>query len=531
MTTATHLWPPLPIDDGARDLTLGELFERSAQAHPDLCALRWAEGRSLTYAELEREVAAFASRIAGASRVAIVNDRSPALAVAVLATAWIGAAYIPMDRSYPDNRLSYMLADSDADVVVCPAGFDRSLRVPHGCRVVETTPQQPAAQTVQGTPRAAVQPDQLAYISYTSGSTGLPKGVAMPHRALVNLALWQAGFSRARPGWRTLQLMPLSIDISFQEMFTTWATGGTVVLIDEQTRTDPTQLLKFLDREEINRFFAPFVMLQEIVGTARRQGLYPSALREVITLGEQLQVGEDLKEFFRRTGATLENQYGATETHVVTVERLPRDIDEWVTLPPVGRAITNSRVEVVDSQLRAVADGTEGEIAISGVCVADGYIGKPELTATRFIDLPDTDPRGRIYLTGDFGRVLPSGSIQYLGRRDNQVKVNGLRVEIGEVESQLREQPHVVDAVVTTRVSAEHGNDLVAHCVVDTQTPHAAADLSASLADILPSHMIPAEFKFYRRLPFTPAGKVDRQALSVVAHIPTDGPTPGDTHG
>ncbi|MFB8237886.1 amino acid adenylation domain-containing protein [Kitasatospora purpeofusca] len=509
--------------DGADgwDITAHGLFDRTAARYPDAPALRW-DGGEMTYAELRAAADRCADRIGAARVVALSGPRCPELIVALLAILKSGAGYVPLDSAYPRERLDHMLADSGAEVLIGPAGIEGTLTVPGGVRVIDLygtpvdAPAVPAVPVVPAAPRAASTTADLCYVIYTSGSTGVPKGVAMPHRPLAALLDWQSRHSEAGPGWNTLQFAAFSFDGAFQEMFATWGTGGTLVLITDDVRRDPDRLVDWLSERSVHRLVLPFVALQQLAEASSRLGRYPSALREVITAGEQLLVSPLVREFFRHTGASLENQYGPSETHVVTAERLPADPADWPELPAIGHPIDRSVVEILDARLQPLPDGVPGEICVSGVPLADGYLGRPDLTAERFVV---RDPAGagsapdRIYRTGDFGTRLPDGRIHYFGRRDGQIKVRGFRVELGEVEAQVLAQEGLADAVVVVRDGATE-KQLVAYYRLAEGHDVPPRTLRAELARTLPGYMVPFACVAVTALPLTPSGKVDRLTLA-----------------
>ncbi|MFE6751076.1 non-ribosomal peptide synthetase [Kitasatospora purpeofusca] len=506
------------------DITAHGMFDRTAARHPDAPALRW-DGGEMTYAELKAAAERFADRIGTARIVALSGPRCPELIVALLAILKSGAGYVPLDSAYPRERLDHMLADSGAEVLIGPAGIEGALGVPEGVRVIDlygtavdapALPSRPAAPASPAAPRAASGTADLCYVIYTSGSTGVPKGVAMPHRPLAALLDWQSRHSEAGPGWNTLQFAAFSFDGAFQEMFATWGTGGTLVLITDDVRRDPDRLVDWLSERSVHRLVLPFVALQQLAEASSRLGRYPSALREVITAGEQLLVSPLVREFFRHTGASLENQYGPSETHVVTAERLPADPADWPELPAIGHPIDRSVVEILDARLQPLPDGVPGEICVSGVPLADGYLGRPDLTAERFVvrapagagAAPD-----RIYRTGDFGTRLPDGRIHYFGRRDGQIKVRGFRVELGEVEAQVLAQEGLADAVVVVR-DGRTEKQLVAYYRLAEGHDVPPRTLRAELARTLPGYMVPFACVAVTALPLTPSGKVDRLTLA-----------------
>jgi amino acid adenylation domain-containing protein len=404
-----------------------------------------------------------------------------------------------------------MLADSRAEALICPGDLAARFTVPNGVRVIDLE----AVSSLDGQrperlPRA--DGEDLGYVIYTSGSTGFPKGVLMPHRPLASLLEWQARNSAATVGWRTLQFAAFSFDVAFQEIFATWSTGGTLVLVADDVRRDPNLLLQYMIDQRVDRFYAPFVALQQLAETAVRGGRFPAGLREVITAGEQLHVSPAIREFFRRTGASLENQYGPSETHVVTAERLPADPAQWPDLPAIGKPIDRATVAILDIDQQPLPVGVPGEICVSGIPLANGYTGNPELTAERFIR-PD-DATAPTYRTGDFGILLPDGRIEYLGRRDGQVKIRGLRVELGEIEARLKAQAGLADAVVVSQQSASQGRRLIAYYLLVPGFDVPPRTLRRSLAEIVPQHMVPSAFVALTELPLTPSGKVDRRQLA-----------------
>ncbi|PTL74997.1 non-ribosomal peptide synthetase [Vitiosangium sp. GDMCC 1.1324] len=356
-------------------------------------------------------------------------------------------------------------------------------------------------------------PEALAYVIYTSGSTGVPKGVAMHHRPLLNLIRWQVERSEVGKG-KTLQFSALSFDVSFQEMFATWGAGGELVVIEEELRLEARGLLERMERSGVERLFLPFVALQNLAEVAEREGLAPSRLKEVITAGEQLRVTPALRGWMKRLGGVLENQYGPTETHVATALRLEGEAEKWPELPSIGKPIANTRVYLLDANGEPVPVGVAGELYIGGVAVARGYLHREELTREKFLaDGVGGKPGGRLYRTGDWARYLPDGNIEFLGRRDAQVKVRGFRIELAEVEAALARHPAVKDVAVVAREGASGQKQLVGYVVGKEGQEPAAAELKSFLKERLPEYMVPAVFVSLEVFPLTPSGKVDRKAL------------------
>ncbi len=499
--------------DYPRAACLHHLFVAQAERTPDAVALMDWQGRErLTYAELAGRAGHLARRLRDLGvgpdvPVAICLRRSPAMAVAVLATLGAGGAYVPVDPSYPRERLEMMLAIARPRVLLTEERLRDSIP-PGDFEVI-------CLDRDEGTgsfPPVALTPDNLAYVIFTSGSTGVPKGVAMRHRPLVNLFAWQLRNSVLGPGARTLQFASLSFDVSCQELFSTWAAGGTLVLISEELRLDPSALLDALRSQAIERLFLPFVALQQLAEIAAEQDTWPEALREVVTAGEQLQITQAVAELFTRLpDCRLFNQYGPSETHVATAYALPGAARSWPALPSVGIPVANTRVLLLDAAFGLAPAGAPGELCIGGDCLARGYLSRPDLTAERFVPDPFADGE-RLYRTGDLARWHRDGNLEFLGRTDQQLKIRGFRVEPGEIEAVLAAHPAVREAAVVARQDpGTSARRLVAY--VATQGTVTTGELRSAVRERLPDYMVPSAFHFLEALPLTPSGKVDRRGL------------------
>jgi amino acid adenylation domain-containing protein/thioester reductase-like protein len=498
-----------------------EPVEVRARRHPEAVAALWAgpgagSAAALTYGELNRRANQLAHHLAALgvgpdSRVAICLERSLDMMIAVLAVLKAGGAYVPIDPEYPAERVAYMLADSESRVLLTQETI--APRLPEsGARRVALDAESAAIAGRSGEdPRRQAGPDHLAYLIYTSGSTGRPKGVAMPHGPLANLFAWQERASAAGPGSRTLQFASLSFDVSCQEIFTTWWTGGTLVLIPQEVRRDPLALCRVLREERVERLFLPFVALQQIAEAVAHGAAVPERLEEIATAGEQLQITPSIVSWLSGSRMRLSNQYGPSEGHVVTACALAGSPTSWPALPPIGRPIANVRIHLLDRHFEPVPAGIPGHLYIGGRQVVRGYHNRPELTAEKFVPDPASgEPGARLYATGDLARWLSDGNIQYLGRIDQQVKIRGFRVEPGEVEALLARHTGIKEAAVV--VQGEGGERrLVGYFASDG--PLAPADLREQLRRELPDYMVPAILVRLDALPLTPSGKVHRASL------------------
>jgi amino acid adenylation domain-containing protein len=498
------------------------LFEAQVALTPDAAAVVF-ENQQLSYRELNARANQLARYLRGLgagpdARVGIAIDRSLEMAVAVLGTLKAGAAYVPLDPAYPGERLSFMLKDAQCAALLTNERLVAGLPDAGVNVLCLDRDWGKVARETSENPETRVSGENLAYVIYTSGSTGWPKGVAMTHRALGNLISWQ--IAKAFAPARTLQFASLSFDVSFQEIFSTWCSGGVLLLVSDELRRDAAELLHFMAANQVQRIFVPFVYLQHLAEacTDTSDSLLPVHLREIITAGEQLEITPQISQLCKRLkDCTLHNHYGPSETHVVTAHRLSSVVDHWPRLPPIGRPIANTQIYVLDQNGEPAPIRVPGELCIGGANVSRGYLNRPELTAEKFIPDPfSREPGARIYCTGDLARYGSDGAIDFLGRIDSQVKIRGFRVELGEIETTLATHPQVREAVVVVRDDADD-RSLVAYIVTGPERPEGPArDLRGFLKTKLPDYMVPANFVFLEALPLTPSGKINRRALPAV---------------
>ena len=490
---------------------LNHWLREGARLWPERAALRAGED-ACTYRALFARVLARARELREAGvrpgdRIAIAATRSIGTIADILAVVEAGAAYVPLDIGYPPERLVAMLQDALPRVVLGEPSVLARLEAAAG---PQPSLQRPAVTSEW--PYAAAA--DLTYVLFTSGSTGRPKGVAMGARPLRHLIAWHVAHPRLGQPAHTLQFAPLSFDVHFQEIFSTLACGGCLVLLDEDKRRDPAQLCAALREHRVERIFLPYVALQMLAEAART--CLPTDLRDVVSAGEQLQLTPAIRWLFKQLPeAGLHNHYGPTESHVVTAHELYGDADAWPVIPPIGRALPHVRLALRDAESGSVDVADTGELLLGGDTLAHGYLGRQDLSAERFRnDIPGLE--GCWYTTGDLVQRDASGTCTYLGRADQQLKVDGFRIEPGEIEVVLMTHEAIRDAVVTAPDLPGIGKQLVAHVVLRAeqgQPPELAPALRGYLRERLPEYMVPVRYVVLDRLPTTPSGKIDRRAL------------------
>lgn len=515
------------------DVSLSALVADSAGRDPAAVAVVDGETR-LTYRELldRSTVLAGSLRRVGVradDRVGLLLHRSTDAIIAMLGVLGAGAAYVPLDPASPVERLRSLAADASLRVLLCssgtePVGADLATPVLLVDAVGSSLPV-PA-------PAARASGEDPAYVVYTSGSTGEPKGVVVPHRAVVNHALTAVEEYLLGPGDRVLQFAPLTFDISVEEIYGTLTAGATLVIRPPDLPLAGQPFLDWLTRDGITVLDLPTAFWHEwVADLARGRRRLPPSLRLVIVGGEQVQAAaystwRDIAG--ERVGWV--NTYGPTEATVVassywpTPARRGADTDEV----PIGRPLPNVDLYVVDSHGEPVPVGLPGELLIGGDGVASGYLNRPELTAERF--LPDPHRAGgRLYRTGDRVRWLADGNLVFDGRVDDQVKVNGYRIEPAEVVQAIAHLPYISQAHVEVRETAR-GRELVAYCVLRTPVDEAQRQLRADLGSVLPPYLLPGSFVCLDRLPVTDNGKVDSRRLPapVVTAVATAPRAPRD---
>ncbi len=511
-------WNPLPqptVHPGG----LHELVEEQVRRTPDSLALR-QEGDHLTYTQLnavaDRWAAALLTLGVGPGvSVALWAERHLEVPIGILAVLKAGGVVVPLDPTYPPDRIQWIVEETQSSFLL--TGQDGALKQgpQFGGRTI-TFSELSAMAKVGDQPKAVqIREDHPLYILYTSGSTGRPKGVVVPHRTLHNLVAWHRQHHRVRAGTISLHFSPFVFDVAWQELFTTWACGGTLVLLSESCRRDATQWVEIVKEEQVEHMFLPTVALHQLADLQEQITSLPQQLKEIFVAGEALHVTPNLTALMGRfTNCQLHNQYGPTETHVVTNESLPQSPEEWPVFPSIGRPLENVQVYVFDEWMQPVPIGVEGELYVGGLSLALGYQQGRSRTAEVFFPHPNSpEPGKRLYRTGDRGRLKPDGRIEFVGRRDHQIKFRGYRIELGEIEGTLRRHPSVQGAVVLFREDTPGDKQLVAYVENLAGTQGDPVTFSSYLKSTLPEYMIPGAWVMVDHFPLTGSGKVNRQAL------------------
>jgi amino acid adenylation domain-containing protein len=473
------------------DKTVIDLFEEQVGRTPDAVAVVY-EGKELSYGELNERANRLAHHlrqtygVGREDRVGVQLKRSDRLMVALLGVLKAGAAYVPIDVDYPEERKQFMVIDSGCKVLI-----DHSW---------------PEGSEADGSPEdleTTIDGSDLAYVIYTSGSTGRPKGVLVEHRGLVNVCLEHIAVLSFQPEDRYLQFMAVVFDGSILDMFSTWLSGAALILPTAATLGDRKMFLDLIAEQRVSVMTLTPSYLS-MLGKAALESVHT-----ILSAGEAVQREDAL---YYGADRNFYNAYGPSEGTINTTLYKVEGTNEERRSIPIGRPGRNKRVYILDSQMGLCPVGVGGELYIGGAGVARGYLNRPELTAEKFVDSPFLKGE-RLYRTGDLGRWRPDGNIEFLGRKDEQVKVRGYRIELGEIESVLSGQPGVKGCCVVAREGR-----LLGYVVMEGGLDR--AELEAGLNKVLPEYMVPRVWVELEALPLTSNGKIDRKALPDVSGLP-----------
>lgn len=493
-----------------------ELFEQQVALNPEAVALVFGK-RRVSYGELNER----ANRVAHYLRrrgvgpdmlVGVCLERSPEMVVALLAVWKAGGAYVPLDPSYPPERLSFMVEDAQTLLLLTEEKC-RPLFSTANDRVICLDRDWPLLSKEPGdNPASLANPSNLAYVIYTSGSTGKPKGAMIVHRGLVNYLCWAIKAYAVEPGRSVPVHSSISFDLTVTSLYTPLLAGGQVELLPEGIGAE--NLLAALvgagDRSLVKITPAHLKLISEQILPEQA-----ARMSRVFVIGGENLLAENIRLWRDAAPETrLINEYGPTETVVGCCVYEVQPTDPRSGSVPIGRPIANTQLHVLDQNMQPVAPGAMGELYIGGVGVARGYLNRAELTAERFLPDPFSGVSGaRLYKTGDLARYREDGTLEYLGRADDQVKVHGYRIELGEIEATLSAQPGVKSCAVVVREDEQGNKQLVGYVVSRAGEVPGTDELRGFLREKLPQYMIPARFVYLDELPLTPNGKVDRKAL------------------
>jgi amino acid adenylation domain-containing protein len=492
-----------------------QLCEAQAARTPDAPAVAHA-GRTLSYRELNEQANQVAHHLLSlgvgpGALVGVLMERSPEMIVALLGILKAGAAYVPLDPAYPQQRLAFMLEDAAAPVLITQKHLAAPLAL-RGTKVwsIDDEWRRLSAEN----PAVAVGAGDRAYVIYTSGSTGRPKGVQVQHGSLLNLVYWHRRAYEVSASDRATQLAGVGFDASVWEIWPYLSAGASLHMVDDETRGMPSKLRDWLVAQGITITFLPTPLAESVLTL---EWPADAALRTLLTGGDRLRYFPPPSLPF-----SLVNHYGPTEcTVVASACRVPPARRGTDIPPPIGRPIENTRIYLLDSRLAIVPVGVPGELHIGGKGLSTGYLHRAGLTAERFIAHPfDDEPGARLYRTGDLARRLPTGEIEFLGRLDQQVKVRGFRIELGEIEAALGSHPFVRETVVVTREDGGEEKRLVAYVVAEEEHAPGTSELRAFLKERLPDYMVPSAFVNLDALPLNANGKVERSLLPAPDQTP-----------
>lgn len=512
-----HEWNNLEKNAQQLNVNIHELFEEQVRLTPQAIAVVYQD-KKITYEELNTKANKVAhllkdEGIEADKLVGIYLERSIEMIIGLIGILKAGGAYLPLDSSYPKASLNFMAEDSGVPVILSHQKLAK--KTPFSNKkilfiddILHIDSQEKSANL-----QSRAHGDNLGYVIYTSGSTGQPKGVMLPRKALANLIHWHIGSIQGKRN--VLQFTTLNFDMSFLEIFSALGTGGTLVLISEHDRMDLTTYSRIIKKYGVEQVVMSVPFLKRLVEDGADKKCF-ATLKEIIIAGEQLIITPVIVSFFQQiSGCRLFNYYGPSETHVVTAYEFPVNPADWPEYPPIGKAISNSKILILDEKKQIVPIGTPGEIHVGGICLAKGYMNRLELTQNKFIsDFWSERPEDLLYKTGDFGKYLPDGNLIYLGRKDDQVKIRGFRIEPQEIEWHLLKYPEIKEAVVIAKKDISAENRLEAFVVVENKaSENLINNLYSFLQNRLPPHMLPSIFHIIDKIPLTDSGKINRNAL------------------
>ena len=501
--------------------TIIQLFETAAATFPDRVSVVCGETQ-WTYHELNQRANRLARRlrdyrVGPETMVGVCIERSPEMILAILAILKSGGAYVPFDSEYPRERLAFMLKDTSTPLVITQKSLASVIPADRSVPLILIDAEQPEELLADSeNPLFAATPASLAYVMYTSGSTGLPKGVLVENRSVVRL-VFETDYCQFGPDEVFLQFAPISFDASTLEIWGALLHGAKLVIMPA----------KFSSLEDLGRTIREHGVttmwltagLFHLFVDERLEDLRP--IRQLLAGGDVLSASHVRKVLDRLPNTTLINGYGPTEGTTFTCCHVMKSGTAIPDSVPIGKPIAHTRVYILDDELRLVSEGQVGELCAAGLGVARGYLNAPELTAEKFIADPFLESEnGRLYRTGDLARWYEDGTIEFLGRKDNQVKILGHRIEPGEIETVLNQHPGIQQSCVVVNSDGAGNKRLVAYYVAGLNGAGSTSEIRDYLAARLPAFMVPTAFMPLTSLPLNPNGKIDRAALPAPDSIP-----------
>ncbi len=494
--------------DYPKDKTIVQLFEEQVEKTPDNIAVVF-EDQKLTYRELNENANQLANYlldngVTPGLNIGIVTNRSITSIIGIIAILKVNCTYVPIDPLYPTDRIAHMITSSQVKFVLYDgSSFSTSSEI----KLINISYEHYSNYSNKFFINTSYNCDHNLYIIFTSGSTGLPKGVCISHKNIINLIYFEMQETCILKGHcNILQFATMSFDVSYQEIYSALLSGNTLVLISDDKRKNVHTLASYIINKKVNTLFIPPAYLKVLCSDLNIVHLLSSCVKNIITAGEKLVISDGIQELLK-SGVIIHNHYGPAETHVATT--LTINSLSYGCEPPVGRAISNSAVYILDKENQLCPINTIGQIAICGDCVGNGYIHNNKLTSERFIK--NSLSKSAMYLTGDLGYCSSNGLIHFIGRNDFQVKINGFRIEVEEVEKAINSCPNITNCIVIPLDVKGTSKSLVAYYTSNIKIP--TANIKSYLATILPSYMIPSYFVEMDHFEFTTNGKINRKAL------------------
>ena len=493
-----------------KDKTIPELFEEQVEQTPDNIALSF-EDKKLTYKELNEKVNSLANYLSEngikeLNNIGIFTYRSLNTIIGILALLKLNCTYVPIDPEYPETRIKYMLETSKVSYIL---GSNPNLMdIAGSLNFIDISDYSNYPTTFSK--KIKYNSKNNLYIIFTSGSTGKPKGVCISHQNIVNLIFYEKNNTdlfEKNSHHNILQFATMSFDVSYQEIFSALLTGNTLVLIKDKIRKNIFELSNYIDKFNIDTLFIPPAYLKLICNDSNALDLLSKNVENIITAGEKLTLTPEIVALLHNN-TKIYNHYGPAETHVVTSFKI--DKNNIQLAPPIGKPIANAKVYILDKTLNLCPKNTVGQICIAGDCVGNGYFNNEELSQNKFIDNPFG--AGKLYLTGDLGFLNDDGLINFVGRDDFQVKINGFRIELEEIDSIINSYDEIMNCITIPMKIKSTGNSLVSYFVSNTESLD-INKLKQYVRQKLPNYMMPQYFISLKELPFSPNGKIDRKAL------------------